>query len=294
MILVTGATGLNGTAIIREFARHGEPVRALVRDRAKARPFDGLPSVEVVEGDMAKPDSLAAALDGVERALMISSAGPQMADTQRAFVDACRKAGVRHVIKFSGAESSIGFDAKKFRFTRMHEDVERYLEASGLAWTHLRPSQFMQVYLREAPTIVAQSAIFLPAQGIELSPVDVDDIAKIAFALLRTGGHERKSYDITGPQALTMTDIADHISRAIGKPVRYVAVQPEERRRALLAAGVPPAIADALDEQAAERLRCPQSRVDLSAHQMFGVRPTTFGEFATRHAAIFSSGGRAS
>jgi uncharacterized protein YbjT (DUF2867 family) len=293
MILVTGATGLNGAAVIREFARHGHPVRALVRDRAKARAFDALPKVEVVEGDMQKPDSLAAALDGVERALMISSAGPQMANTQRAFIDACRQAGVRHVVKFSGAESNIGFDPAKFRFARMHEEVERYLEASGLAWTHLRPSQFMQVYLREAPTIVAQGAIFLPAQDIKLSPIDVDDIAKIAFALLRAGGHEGKSYDMTGPEALTMTEVAERISAAIGKPVRYVAISPEDRRRGMLAAGIPPALADALGEQTAERLRCPESKVDLSTHRTFGVKPTTFAEFASRHAAMFRGEHRA-
>jgi uncharacterized protein YbjT (DUF2867 family) len=293
MILVTGATGLNGAAVIREFARHNEPVRALVRDRAKAHAFDALPQVEVAEGDMGKPETLAAALDGVDRALMISSATPQMADTQRIFIDACRKAGVRHVIKFSGAESNVGFDARKFRFTRMHEEVERYLEGSGLAWTHLRPSQFMQVYLREVPTIVAQGAILLPAQDIKLSPIDVEDIAKIAFALLQAGGHEGKSYDMTGPEALTMADVAERISRAIGKPVRYVAISPEDRRRALLAAGIPPALADALGEQTAERLRCPQSKVDLSTHQTFGVRPTTFAEFASQHAAMFRGEHRA-
>jgi len=287
MLLVTGAGGLNGLAVVREFARHQEPVRALVRDRAKATVFDAYPDVDLVEGDMLRPRTLGPALEGVDRVLMISSASPQMAETQCTFIDACREAGVAHVIKFSGAESGIGFDPAKFRFTRMHEEVEHYLERSGLAWTHLRPSQFMQVYLREVPTMVAQSAMFLPAADITLSPVDVDDIAKIAFALLRGGGHEGKRYDITGPEALTMTEIADRISRAIGRTIRYVAVSPQDRRRALLGAGLPPALVDALDEQAVERLKCPQSKVDLSAHQAFGVRPTTFAEFASRHSAVF-------
>jgi uncharacterized protein YbjT (DUF2867 family) len=271
----------------REFARHGAAVRALVRDRAKARALDASPTVEVAEGDMQKPDSLGAALDGVNRALVISSATPQMAETQCTFIDACRKAGVEHVVKFSGSESSIGFDPTKFRFARMHEEVERYLESSGLKWTHLRPSQFMQVYLREAPAIATKGAIFLPAQNIKLSPIDIEDIAKIAFVLLHGGGHEGKSYDLTGPEALTMTEIADRISRAIGKTVRYVNIALEDRRRSLLAAGLPPALVDALDEQAAERLRCPQSRVDLGAHEAFGVRPTTFSEFASRQAVTF-------
>jgi len=288
MILVTGAAGLSGSAIIREFASHGEPVRALVRNRAKAGAFDLFPTAEVVEGDMHRPETLGPALKGVNRTLMISTTNPHMVETQCTFIDACRKAGVRHVVKFSGAESGIGFDPSKFRFTQMHEDVEDYLEQSGLAWTQLRPSQFMQVYLREAPTIAANGELRLPYENINLSPIDIADIAKIAFLLLRDAPrHEGKSYDMTGPEALTMTEIADRISRAIGKPVRYVGITREDRRRALLATGMAPENADALDEQTAERVRRPQSRVDLSTHERFGVRPTTFADFANRHSAEF-------
>jgi uncharacterized protein YbjT (DUF2867 family) len=146
--------------------------------------------VELVEGDMLRPGTLGPALEGVDRVLMISSATPHMRDTQCTFIDACRQARVPHVVKFSGAESGIGFDPKTFRFTRMHEDIERYLEGSGMAWTHLRPSQFMQVYFREVPTIVAERALFLPFENIRLSPVDIEDIASIAVALLRRGGHD--------------------------------------------------------------------------------------------------------
>jgi uncharacterized protein YbjT (DUF2867 family) len=135
MLLVTGASGLSGLAVVRE---QKVPVRALVRSLDKADAFVDLPSVEVAEGDMAKPATLAAALEGVDRALMISTADPRMLETQCTFIDACKAAGVSHIVKFSGAEA--GFDPMKFRFTRMHEEVEDYLERSGLAWTHLAES----------------------------------------------------------------------------------------------------------------------------------------------------------
>lgn len=289
MILVTGASGLSGSAIIREFARQGYPVRALVRNRAKAQALETLPTVEIVEGDMLRPGTLADALSGAERVLLISTADQQMVETQCAFIDAAREAGVRHIIKFSGAESGVGFNQRNFRFTRMHEDVEHYLEQSGLAWTHLRPSQFMQVYLREAPTIIAQDALFLPMENARLSPIDIEDIAKIVCALLRNGReHEGKSYDMTGPESLSMTEVAEQISRAVGRNIRYVNVTPAERRQALLAkGGVPAYFADALDEQVSERLKCSESQVCLDAHKAFGVRPTTFAEFARRNAAVF-------
>jgi uncharacterized protein YbjT (DUF2867 family) len=287
MILVTGAAGLNGSAIIREFSRRGVQVRALVRDRIKVNHLARLPGVAIVEGNMCRPETLAAALDGVDRVLMISSAAPDMVETQRAFIDVCRQARVQHVVKFSGAESGIGFDQMKFRFTRMHREVELHLEGSGLAWTHLRPSQFMQVYLREAPMIVEKGAIFLPFGDIALSPIDVEDIAKIAVEVLCTDGHAGESYEMTGPEALTMEDVAAQISAAIGKTIRYVSIAPEARRRALLAAGLSVFMADALDEQTAERLKCPSAHIHLGTHERLGLRPTTFAQFAIRSAPIF-------
>ena len=101
-ILITGAADRNGTAAVHEFARHGEPIRALVRNRAQARELEEMPSVELVEGNMLLPETLAPALDGVDRVLLISSTNPRMAETQCTFIDTAKKAGVGHVVKFSG------------------------------------------------------------------------------------------------------------------------------------------------------------------------------------------------
>ncbi|GHO75156.1 NAD(P)-dependent oxidoreductase [Ktedonobacter sp. SOSP1-85] len=289
MILVTGATGLSGSAVIREFAQQKAPVRALVRNRANAQALEALPTVEIVEGDMLRPETLGAALRDVDRVLMISSASKRMVQTQCMFIDEARQAGVRHIVKLSGKESGIGFNPNHFRSTWEHEHIEDYLEHSGLAWTHLRPSQFMQFYLPPAPTAVnvAKSALLLPMESARLSPVDVEDIAKVAFALLHSEGHEGKSYDMTGPEALTMAEVAEQISQAIGKPFRYVDIPLEEMRQAWLAAGIPAERVDTISEVLGERIRCVDSRVTLDTHKMFGVRPTTFAEFARRNAAVF-------
>jgi uncharacterized protein YbjT (DUF2867 family) len=284
MILVTGATGQNGSAAIREFARRGEPVRALVRSAAKAVSVGAPASVEVVEGDMRRAETLGAALDGVERVLMISAADGQLAETQRSFIDAAKRADVRHIVKFSGRGAALD---TPFRFNRMHAEIEQYLEESGLAWTHLRPSQFMQVYFREVPTIASEGVFYLPLENARIAPVDVEDIAKAVFALLHGDGHEGRAYEISGPEALTMDEVAECLSRALGKAVRYVDVAPEDKRRSLLAAGAPPAFADAMDELFSERRKGSESTVDLSTHEKLGVRPTTFEDFARRNAAIF-------
>jgi uncharacterized protein YbjT (DUF2867 family) len=169
----------------------------------------------------------------------------------------------------------------------MHEEIEDYLESSGLAWTHLRPSQFMQVYLRDARTIAEKSMLFLPLENVALAPVDVLDIAKIAFGVLTRRGHENRSLDITGPQSLQMAEIAEIIGKAIGKPVQYQSIDPEAHRRGMAAAGLPPFMVDGLGAQAAERRPHPLSNVDLAAHKAFGVEPTRFEQFAKRNAAVF-------
>jgi uncharacterized protein YbjT (DUF2867 family) len=285
MILVTGANGLAGSAVIREFARRHSPVRALVRSRAKAQALLTLPTVELVEGDMLRPQTLADALSEVDRVLLISSPDQQMVETQSAFIDAAKTGGVRLIVKFSGLKASL---ASPFLFNRMHAEIEGYLERSRVTWTHLRPSQFMPEYLREGPTIVAESAFFLPLEDAKLAPVDLEDIAKAAFALLHTSGHEGKRYEMTGPEALSMTEIAEQISLAIGKTVRYVNIPPAERKRALLAAGVPLYVADALDVQASERRKgaTGEAVVHLETHVALGIRPTTFAEFAHRNADV--------
>lgn len=292
MILITGANGRPGSAVVREFAQRGEPVRALVRDPAKAAALRDMPGVDVRHGDMLWPETLHDALAGVDRVLMISNAGPELLETQCTFIDAAISAGVRHVVKFSGKDSVDEFDPEKFRSTRSHEQVLRYLVASGVPWTLLRPSQFMQVYLEEIPDIVSSGELRLPLGDTTLAPIDIADIAKIAHAVLTTAGHEGKTYVMTGPEALTMADAARHISAAIGRPVTYRDVSIEEKKRAWLEAGYPPPRANAFAQLFEERSRLGRSTVDLSSHERFGVEPTTFVQFARRYADEFSGESR--
>jgi uncharacterized protein YbjT (DUF2867 family) len=284
MILVTGATGLNGKELLQPLSASGVTVRALVRDPAKATAIAALPNVEIVEGDMARPETLAAALRGVDRAMLISSSDPMMLDVQSNFIDAAKKAGVKHVVKLSGIMPELD---SAFRFARMHGEIEKRLEASGMAFTHLRAGEFMPAYFRQAPNIAAKGAMLLPMEDAKIASIDVGDIAEIAARVLTGPGHEGKTYPLTGPEALTMTEVAAKLSAATGKPIRYVNVPPDAARQAQLAAGMPPYLADALFELFAERRNGKEAKVWPDAGALLGRRPTSFDEFATRHAAIF-------
>jgi uncharacterized protein YbjT (DUF2867 family) len=284
-ILVTGATGLAGSAVVREFIRSGHPVRVLVRNPSRAAALRAFPTVEVAEGDLLRPQTLGGALQGVDRALLVSSPDEHMVEAQTGFIDAAKSSGVEHIVKFSGLSAAdIG---TPFIFGAMHAEIESYLQDSGLSWTHLRPSQFMTEYLRELPTILAQGALCLPFKDARLVPVDIVDIARAVFRLLTTSGHEGKTYALSGPEALNMDQIAQKIGEAIGRTVRYVDVTREDRNAALLAAGVPEFFVQALDAQTGERLMGRESAVHLEIYQTLGLNPTSFSQFAARNVGAF-------
>jgi uncharacterized protein YbjT (DUF2867 family) len=284
MILVTGATGLNGKELLRWLSAKGIAVRALVRNPAKAEAVAALPNVEIVQGDLARPETLAPALRDVDRAMLISSSAPDMLDVQSSFIDAARKAGVRHVVKLSGIMPELD---SAFRFARMHGEIEKRLEASGMAFTHLRAGEFMAAYFRQVPMMAAKGAMFLPMEEARIASIDVGDIAEIAARVLTGSGHEGKTYPLTGPEALTMRQVAEKLSAATGKTVRYVNVPPEDARQAQLAAGMPPYLADALFELFAERRNGKEAKVWPDAGALLGRPPTSFDEFARRNAAVF-------
>ena len=284
MILVTGATGLNGKELLRVLSASGVAVRALVRNPARAEAIAALPNVEIVQGDMAHPETLAAGLRGVDRAMLISSSDPMMLDVQTNFIDAARKAGVKHIVKLSGIMPELD---SAFRFARMHGEIEKRLEASGMAFTHLRAGEFMPAYFRQIPNITAKGAMFLPMEDARIASIDVGDIAEVAAKVLTGPGHEGKTYPLTGPEALTMTGVAAKLSTATGKIIRYVNVPPDDARQAQLAAGMPPYLADALFELFAERRNGKEAKVWPDAGALLGRRPTSFDEFAGRNAAVF-------
>jgi uncharacterized protein YbjT (DUF2867 family) len=190
MILVTGATGLNGQELLRRLSAQGAAVRALVRHPAKAAAIAALPNVEIVQGDMAHPETLATALHDIDRAMLISSSDPLMLGVQTNFIDAARKAGVKHIVKLSGIMPELN---SAFRFARMHGEIEKRLEASGMSLTHLRAGEFMPAYFRQVPMITAKGAMFLAMEDARIASIDVGDIAEIAARVLTSSGHEAKT-----------------------------------------------------------------------------------------------------
>ena len=285
MILITGSTGLTGSAVVREFARNGHAARALIRNPAKTRLWGNAPGIDAVVGDLLVPGTLAPALDGIDTVVLISSADYDMVDAQGNLIDAAVAAGVERIVKISGLGPDLD---SEFRFARYHAQVEQHLQHAPVRWTLLRPSQFMQVYYREVPTMLADGTLAQPLGESRLAPIDIEDVAAITHRTATEDGHECAIYEMTGPEALSMTEVCAILSEVVGREIRYVDVSPEEKRERLVAAGIAAHFADDLD--ALFRLRReggPESRVHTEIFDELGIRPTPFAEFARRSREIF-------
>ena len=285
MILVTGATGNNGTEIVKRLAAMADvQVRAMVRNRERAGAI-ALPQVEVVEGDFDRPATLLSALAGVERAFLLTPSSERAESQQIAFIDAARQSGVAHVVKLSQFEADVNAPD---RFRRYHAVVEEALQASGLAYTILRPNLYMQGLLNFRSTIATQNAFYAAAGDAKVSAVDVRDIAEVAVAALTEAGHEGKIYELTGPQALTHAEMAEGLSEALGRRVAFVDIPPEAMREALLGVGLPVWQADGLVEDYAHYRRGEAAAVTSGVRDAIGKAPRSFDEFARDYAAMFS------
>jgi uncharacterized protein YbjT (DUF2867 family) len=124
-------------------------------------------------------------------------------------------------------------------------------------------------------------------ENAKIASIDIGDIAEVAATVLTNPGHEGKIYPLTGPEALSMAEVAEKLSAVTGRRIQYVNVAPDAAKNAQLAAGVPPYIADALAELFAERRKGKESQVFPMVQTILGRQPTSFDEFAARNAAIF-------
>ena len=285
MILVTGATGTNGTALVQRLASRGVPVRAMVRSKEKAEKAAAPAGVEVVAADFDDSAAVERALRGVEKAFLLTPSTERAEARQRAFVNAARRAGLKHLVKLSQFAADA---ASPVRFLRYHAAVERAIVESGIAYTFLRPNLFMQGLLGLRASIKSDGVFFAAAGDAKVSVVDVRDIAAAAAAALTGSGHEGRTYTLTGPEALTHAEMAAALSGAVGRSIAFVDVSPAAMRDALLGAGMPLWQADGLIEDYAHYGRGEAAAVTSGVQDATGNPPRPFSAFARDHAPAFS------
>jgi uncharacterized protein YbjT (DUF2867 family) len=215
MIGVLGATGSIGRHVAEGLALRGEEARALVR-----RPGPGLP-LPAVYADLSSPATLAPALDGVERLLLLTAHGPDQDLQEAAAIEAALAAGVRRIVKISGGAATLGPNGTTPTAVA-HWRGEQHIERSGLDFTFLRPSFYMQNLLGAvAPTVAASGAIAAPFGHAPIAMVDVRDIADCAIAALLDERPSRRAWQLTGPRPVSFDAIAEILgARYVDLPVR--------------------------------------------------------------------------
>jgi len=244
--LVTGASGSAGGAVLREVLKTGKPVRAVYRSPADAAKAPE--RVQAAIADFADQPSLVQALAGVDTVYLVCSPVRELVELEGNMLDACRQAGVQHVV----LNSALGAEDYPKSFPTWHRKVEDKLKASGLEYTILRPNSFMQNILTYfAPSIRAQGAFYGAMGDARTSFIDIRDIAEVAAHTLTSSKHAGKTYELNGPEALTYTAVAEKISRTSGRPVSYVDIPVDRQRQAMLDQGMPDwQVAALLDLQA--------------------------------------------
>ena len=282
MLLVTGSTGTTGMEVLKALKARDVVARALVRDVTKAHHLRDL-GFEPVTGDLGDPRTLGPAFEGVEKAYLVSPMGPMQSEFEQAFLETAMQAGVKHVVKLSVIGAS---PEAPQRFARTHAKVEQALKESGMAWTLLRPTGFMQNTLSWGARVL-DGTFYSPVPDAAFSIVDARDVAEVAAVALTEEGHAGKAYGLSGPEAVSYRDQAKRVFAAAGREIAVEEIPVEALKRELVRAGVPPWNAEGLSEQFELYAGGGAQMVTSGVKDALGRDPRTIDEFAKDHVDAF-------
>jgi uncharacterized protein YbjT (DUF2867 family) len=280
VILVTGATGTVGREVVAQLLLAGEKVRALTRNPSRAQLDE---QVELVAGDFNQPETVAKAVEGVEKIFSLAF-GPQLGIQEASLAQAGKKAGARHIVKLSAlrpggeARSSIG---------TWHLASERALQSIGIAWTFVQPGAFMSNALNWRDSIKGRGKVFSNYGDGKVAYIHPRDIAAVAVRALTEPGHEGKVYPVTGPEALNVSELVQLLSEAVGKPIEYVPITDDAAREGMQKAGLPTFLIDALLPFASFVRSGKGAETLPTVEQVIGRKQLTFADWAREHAADF-------
>jgi uncharacterized protein YbjT (DUF2867 family) len=278
MILVTGATGNVGKELVQQLIAAGQPVRAFTRHPAKLAHLG--PGVEIAAGDLDQPETIEAALKGVQRIFLVTSGTQQDAHV----IQAARRGGVEHVVKLSTLEAA---DDSMAGHVRWHREREELIRASGLAWTFLRPTMFMTTALDWAATIKAQGVVYFPGGAGKVPPVDPWDVAAVAACALTGSGHAGGAYALTGPEALSIGEMTRILGEVLGRPLRYVDVPESDFAAQLRELGLPDYVVEGLIGVFSAIRAGKLAHVTDSVGRVTGRPARTFGFWCREHRSAF-------
>jgi uncharacterized protein YbjT (DUF2867 family) len=281
-VLVTGATGNTGSLLVPQLLQADVDVRVFVRDEAKAKAYKDS-GAEVVVGDLDKPATILPAVKDVDKIYLLTWNGETQLQQAKNVIEAAKQAGKPHIIRHSmwGSENS--------RIIKQGYEVDEIIKSSGLPWTILKPTFYMQNTMMAAQTITLDGVIYWDMKDGKLGTIDVRDIADSAFAVITGEGHEGKDYILTGPEAISFNDIAETFSRVLDKDVKYINVPGEASFQAMVGMGIPEWIAHGYAELSEGFSNNFANSTTKNVEILTGHPARSFEDFTNDFAQVFGS-----
>jgi uncharacterized protein YbjT (DUF2867 family) len=278
-VLVIGATGRIGSELVKLLVQNDLAVRAASRNPSTdSSKFQN--TVEVVEFDYEKPQTFASALVGVEKVFLTVRPGDNHSDKAAIpLIDAAKIAKVQLIVDLTamGVEQDDTF---------MLRILEKYIESSGISYTHLRPNWFMQNF-NTGPMfadIKATGALHLPAADAKTSFIDLRDIAAVGFKVLTESHHTGKAYTLTGKEPLSYFQVVEKISRVAGKEISYMPISEDIARAALSKGGVPTELIERWTDFYRKVRQGDCSLVSMDVEMILGRSPILFDQYVIDNA----------
>lgn len=285
-ILITGATGHVGRELLAELASRGRPVRAMTRRPEAIAPR---PGVEIVRGDFEDAASLDAALAGVAAVFSMSAQpvfGAPTPTHDEALAAACRRAGVRRVVKLSALGGG-GRDPES-PIVQWVRAAEATVIESGAEWTLLRPGRFMTNTLAWAAMIRRGDEVSIPMARRRAASIDPADVARVAALALCEPGHAGQRYELSGPEALSPADELAILGELLGRPLRLSELSNDAARAGMLRYGMPERVVDVI---LADSDSQHGAEVLPTVGELTGRPPRRFADWAAAHRAAFTGEG---
>jgi uncharacterized protein YbjT (DUF2867 family) len=284
-ILITGSTGNVGSQVVKQLSSFSGSVRAAVQSKNRADDIKNT-KAELVVMNFKKSDTIEAAFKDIQKLFLLTPFVPDMVEMSKSLITEAKKANVNHIVK----QSAFGSDLEDgITMNKLHRQVEEAIKSSGINYTFLRPMSFMQNYLGLGDSIKSQGVFYAPLIDSRTSFVDVRDIAAVAVEALTKSGHENKAYNITGPEAVSNYDIANILSKTIGRKITYVNISDDDSRKGMKENGMQEWTINALMELYNFQKVGKASRVSLDVERVTNRKPISFEQFAKDYSESFRS-----
>lgn len=279
-ILVTGATGNIGSALVQELKASDSDFAVMT-----SKPGVTIAGVETRHGDFESVASLTVAFNGIDTLFLLFPLVENKVDLAKYAAEAAKAAGVKHIVRSSGAGAD---SASTFALPKLQGEIDDVLAATGIPTTFVRPAGFMQNYVTYQSQAIKDGAIYMADGGQAQSLIDARDIAAVAARVLTNPhAHAGKAYTLTGGEAFTGEQAAATISAALGKPVKHVSVPTEAAVATMNQWGMPPFIVNVMDSLNKIISAGYASDVSPDVEIILGRKPRSFAAFVNESVGVW-------